>query len=362
MEHALEAALGVAVACSAPHAAELLAGRLRLCVALCADNGFYSQRATVRAVRGKGQPWPRCYASHGLPQVRARGLPFTREALESLPPFLPCTVAAGGDAADGGSTDVPKTGMGSSATLVTSLVAAVLSALDAVALPGAEAGSAPLTGRAALHAVHRAAQAAHVRAQGKVGSGFDICAATYGSCAYVRFSPSCVAAQLEGARMHARDLVAGLLPGVAPRNDTVPAAWDHVARPLALPPGLALAMADASAGTNTRLAVKRVLQWRREGGDVAAAVWDALASCNGRIAAGLRRVTALARATSAEEARSLLAVTAVEEEGDEKGAGEGEVGSRLAAPAQATAWYTEAQARCAGLAGSEVRRSARLQR
>lgn len=346
MEHALEAALGVALACNAPHAADLLAGRLRLVIALCADNEFYSQRATVRPGSGGGVPCISApHAWRGVPcQVRARGLPFTRESLASLPPFLPCTAA--------GSTDVPKTGMGSSATLVTSLVAAVLSALEAAALPGSEAGAAPLTGRVALHAVHRAAQAAHVRAQGKVGSGFDICAATYGSCSYVRFSPSCVTAQLDGPRMHAGDLVAGLLPGLPPRSDAVPAAWDHCSRPLSLPPGLSLAMADVSAGTNTRLAVKRVQQWRREGGAVADAVWDALAACNGRIAAGLRRVAALARATSAEDARAILAATPTAEEA---GGEEGEAVVPAPAPAP-TEWYSEASAACADLCGEEVRR------
>ena len=40
--------------------------------------------------------------------------------------------------------------------------------------------------------VHKLAQTAHALATGKVGSGFDIAAATYGSVVYVRYSPDIV--------------------------------------------------------------------------------------------------------------------------------------------------------------------------
>ena len=38
--------------------------------------------------------------------------------------------------------------------------------------------------------IHNLAQAAHCAAQGKVGSGFDVAAAVYGSCLYRRFTPA----------------------------------------------------------------------------------------------------------------------------------------------------------------------------
>lgn len=38
--------------------------------------------------------------------------------------------------------------------------------------------------------IHRIAQYAHCRAQGKVGSGFDVSAAIFGSHVYRRFTPS----------------------------------------------------------------------------------------------------------------------------------------------------------------------------
>ena len=43
-----------------------------------------------------------------------------------------------------------------------------------------------------LDTVHVIAQTAHCLAQGKVGSGFDVSSAVYGSHRYVRFSPEVI--------------------------------------------------------------------------------------------------------------------------------------------------------------------------
>ncbi|KMU85281.1 phosphomevalonate kinase [Coccidioides immitis H538.4] len=73
-----------------------------------------------------------------------------------------------------------KTGLGSSAALVTALVSAIVihRTVQPEELPSVR------------DKLHNLAQAAHCAAQGKVGSGFDIAAAVYGSCLYRRFSPS----------------------------------------------------------------------------------------------------------------------------------------------------------------------------
>jgi hypothetical protein len=76
----------------------------RLLVTLLADNDFYSQRA----------------------HLLARGLPVSSAALSSLPPHLPCPLGPDGR------PDVHKTGLGSSAALVTSLVAATLATLGVI--------------------------------------------------------------------------------------------------------------------------------------------------------------------------------------------------------------------------------------
>ena len=55
-------------------------------------------------------------------------------------------------------------------------------------LPG-EAAEKSERGAQGLDLVHRVAQVAHIVAQGKVGSGFDVCAACFGSNRYIRCNP-----------------------------------------------------------------------------------------------------------------------------------------------------------------------------
>lgn len=69
---------------------------------------------------------------------------------------------------------VVKSGLGSSAALTVATVTGVLKAFGV---------------KANKNQVHKLAQSAHSIATGKVGSGFDIAAATYGSILYTRYSP-----------------------------------------------------------------------------------------------------------------------------------------------------------------------------
>ena len=112
--------------------------------------------------------------------------PLSAALLLSLPPFAPVALNDHcSDTSASGAPEIAKTGLGSSAAMVTAVVAAVLHHLQAVDLAVPSAGS--------QRVVHRVAQAAHCSAQGKVGSGFDVSAAVYGSQRYVRFSPACLA-------------------------------------------------------------------------------------------------------------------------------------------------------------------------
>lgn len=123
-------------------------------------------------------------------QIEARGLPLTPESLASLPPFS--SIAFNDEESNGEKSkpEVAKTGLGSSAAMTTAVVAALLHYLGVVSLPSELSG--PLEGdkvSADLDIVHIIAQTAHCIAQGKVGSGFDVSSAVYGSQRYVRFSP-----------------------------------------------------------------------------------------------------------------------------------------------------------------------------
>ena len=77
-----------------------------------------------------------------------------------------------------------KTGLGSSAALITSLVAALLLHLGVV----------PALDEQSRRLAHNAAQYVHCLAQGKVGSGFDVAAGVFGSQRYTRFNPAVISA------------------------------------------------------------------------------------------------------------------------------------------------------------------------
>lgn len=224
---------------------------MALDITLAADNGFYSQ----------------------VGELRSRGLPLTAGSLASLPPLLKPVAGADGE--------VAKTGLGSSATLVTSLVAALLHALGAVELPGGGGSSWP----AHLETVHALAQLCHCAAQGKVGSGFDVCAATFGSQRYCRFSPATLEPVLQ--------LPDGTAPSpallLATISSTGRPALDHHSEPFQLPPGIDLMMADVCCGANTPSMVKRVAAWRASH-PAAAELWSAYAAASARLQAALQRL------------------------------------------------------------------------
>ncbi|KAG1881442.1 ribosomal protein S5 domain 2-type protein [Suillus tomentosus] len=177
-------------------------------IAAVGDNDFYSQRA----------------------QLESLGLPRTTESLSRITPFCHNGVKL---------TDVHKTGMGSSAALITSLVSALLLHFSAIT----ETDFANLEGDGRRLA-HNAAQFVHCLAQGKVGSGFDVSSAVFGSQIYRRFGPA---------------VLDPLMKGESVLNSS---AWDYSFRPIQLPPLTRLVLADVEAGSDTPSLVGKVLKWR----------------------------------------------------------------------------------------------------
>ncbi|WVQ86287.1 phosphomevalonate kinase [Cryptococcus sp. DSM 104549] len=250
LEYAYERVVAEGVAAGVDAAQELLR-RIKgdgegLEVVVFADNDFYSQRE----------------------QLAALSLPVNISSLPQLPPFapLPRPIAS-----------TNKTGLGSSAALVTSLVASLLSHLSLVALPT----STPILGTSApgksdADTVHSLAQLAHCLAQGKVGSGFDVSSAVYGSHAYRRFSPSILTPLMDRPSTSIplsttpSPTHPALLPALAPT------AWDSSTTPFRLPSRLRLLLADVDAGTDTPSFVGKVLKWRAENSEHAKEVWERL--------------------------------------------------------------------------------------
>ena len=83
--------------------------------------------------------------------------------------------------------------MGSSAALITSIVSALLLRLGVIT---EEDFNRPDSNARKL--AHNTAQFVHCFAQGKVGSGFDVSAAVFGSQMYTRFSPTLLDGLMKG--------------------------------------------------------------------------------------------------------------------------------------------------------------------
>jgi ERG8-type phosphomevalonate kinase len=117
---------------------------------------------------------------------------LTPEALAALPPFTSITFNIEDSNAENCKPEVAKTGLGSSAAMTTAVVAALLHYLGVVNLSSLTKDQDQERDMTDLDIVHMIAQTAHCIAQGKVGSGFDVSSAVYGSQRYVRFSPEVI--------------------------------------------------------------------------------------------------------------------------------------------------------------------------
>lgn len=112
---------------------------------------------------------------------------MTPESLGTLAPFASITFNAAESNGANSKPEVAKTGLGSSAAMTTAVVAALLHYLGVVDL--SDPCKEEKFGCSDLDVIHMIAQTSHCLAQGKVGSGFDVSCAVYGSQRYVRFSP-----------------------------------------------------------------------------------------------------------------------------------------------------------------------------
>ena len=248
-------------------------GEVALSVKLRADNDFYSQVGTLRS----------------------RGMDLTPGNVSALEPFVPCPKVTDGATGEE-KLVVNKTGMGSSAALVTSLVGALLRYFGVVSLPGSGEGGGGGGDREAaengLRICHNLAQVCHCSAQGKVGSGFDVSAAVWGSHVYRRFSKSVLAPLLD--RIEANQVVAkagGACAAVTGEvaadllglvSDPQQSAWDCGVVPLRPPQGIDLLLADVCGGSESPSMARRVLSWKAkaERTKAGAAQWDQLGEIN----------------------------------------------------------------------------------
>ncbi|KAF9792672.1 phosphomevalonate kinase [Thelephora terrestris] len=193
-------------------------------------NDFYSQRTTLDN----------------------SGLSPSFESLNKIPPFAPLNVQI---------SQVNKTGLGSSAALITSLTAALLVHFGVITRESITGDGQEDSRRLA----HNLAQFVHCLAQGKVGSGFDVSAAVFGSQVYTRFDPGVIQPLLDGQ-------VERLSQTLAAANS----AWTQKVLPFRLPPHTRLLLADVAVGSDTPSLAGNVLRWRQRNSKDANDLWSSI--------------------------------------------------------------------------------------
>lgn len=236
---------------------------------LLADNDFYSQR---NYLEGQGQP-------------------VNVANLRALPPHLPLVGA------------VSKTGLGSSAAMTTSVVACLCHHFAAGGCPP--------------EFVHRIAQIAHSVTQGKIGSGFDVYTAVYGTCAYRRFPASRVTMMMDGAQQPTSVDVATLARCADMAEVWVP----H--EPFRLPPGVTLVLGDVhQGGSSTPGMVAKIMAWRKAVAAEPDNLWELLRRNNEAYIAALRRMLDTAAAQPEAYAAAMATLQTVASLSTREAAGE----------------------------------------
>ncbi|KAK9067857.1 hypothetical protein SSX86_011968 [Deinandra increscens subsp. villosa] len=229
-------------------------------ITILGDNDFYSYRN----------------------EIEARGLPPTQESLASLPPFTSITFNTEASNDQNSKPEVAKTGLGSSAAMTTAVVAALLNYLGVVDLLSYSGARHQEN----LDVVHIIAQTAHCMAQGKVGSGFDVSSAVYGSHRYVRFSPQVISSAQNAVRaMPLEEVVSDVLKGK----------WDHERTKFSLPPLMNLLLGEpGTGGSSTPSMVGAVKNWQKSDPQKSLDTWKGLSEANARLEAQFKLLSNLA--------------------------------------------------------------------
>lgn len=253
-------------------------------VLLQADNDFYSQ----------------------VGRLQSQNLPLTRASLATVPPFAPCLIS--------GSDGVAKTGLGSSAAMITSLSAALMCFMGV-------AHVAPQESRLAasdVALVHEVAQVCHAAAQGKIGSGFDVCAAVYGSAEYVRYDKAVLApllvskdtdaageAQERESWYSCQSVLQCLGVKDTAESDKQPQ-WDYKAESFGMPRGIDMACGDINGGSESPSMSRTVLAWKRDAPATELALWDQLLQSNVRTVAALHNLSRLSDSAEQQGDQALV--------------------------------------------------------
>ncbi|CAL9217032.1 unnamed protein product [Arabidopsis halleri] len=218
-------------------------------------------------------------------QIESLGLPLTPESLGTLAPFASITFNAAESNGANSKPEVAKTGLGSSAAMTTAVVAALLHYLGVVDL--SDPCKEGRFGCPDLDVIHMIAQTSHCLAQGKVGSGFDVSCAVYGSQRYVRFSPEVLSfAQVAVTGLPLTEVIGTILKGK----------WDHDRTEFSLPPLMNLFLGEpGSGGSSTPSMVGAVKKWQMSDPEKARENWQKLSDANLELETKLNVLSKLAK-------------------------------------------------------------------
>lgn len=187
-------------------------------IKLQADNDFYSQ----------------------INKLLKENKPLLSSSLLDIPKFSPCPI-------ENGEIIIAKTGLGSSAALVTSLIGSILQWFGIVRL-GYKFNEED------RRIIHNLSQIVHANAQGKIGSGFDVSSAVYGTHVYTRFSPEPFSPCME------ENVDSKTLYNIVVNNFIY---WDQEIHSFQLPYRISIVLGDVCGGSSSTSMAKKVLEWKK---------------------------------------------------------------------------------------------------
>lgn len=139
-----------------------------------------------------------------------------------------------------------KTGLGSSASLISSMTATILCIFKTISTGPLDANSKKL--------VILCGWVSNALAQKKIGSGFDIASSVFGSIVYHKFKQSNIDPLLSAISLHANI-----------KDEIWKSLWSLNTdfEQFKLPDNMHVAMIDVDSGSDTRVMVSKVIEWAR---------------------------------------------------------------------------------------------------
>ncbi|KAI3645627.1 hypothetical protein MP228_008555 [Amoeboaphelidium protococcarum] len=193
-------------------------------------------------------------------------------------------------------SNVQKTGLGSSAALVSSLVSCLMINLFHYDQDMSEDCSQQLeqsnivNNNAIMSRIHNTAQLCHFIAQGKVGSGFDVSAALFGSQRFQTWSRQGLESALDVLRQNSVTKLKSVIDG----NDQL---WSQKVLNFKLPSWMQIVLADVHGGSSTPSMVKKVLQWKTDNPESGEELFQSLHAANQAVAVILEELCEIESST-----------------------------------------------------------------